>query len=190
MNTRQERRWPVACGALSLLLAIGLAGCKKKGRTPAPPLKSGTTVIPGTFAWDAETDTIVLPEGGGDLWWEHASPAQRFLTPVRGTEAAVVKNTRYEEIDGTFLTHWRLPKEKIAGADDGGQLAPGSVVVFRTAEGNPGKLRVVGYRSLHDFSFPEAVAFSDEWKSKALEQPNVERYHIEVEWQLFSPNGK
>ena len=59
----------VGGGLLLISLAGVFQGCKDK--TPLVPWKSGTTVIPGTFGWDVETDSIVHPIGdpAADLWW-------------------------------------------------------------------------------------------------------------------------
>ncbi len=64
-------------------------------------------------------------------------------------------------------------------------LTPGTVLALRTTEGNFAKLRVVGYRSCHDFSFPEAKLLSAEWRANGLKTPDQQNYHLEVEWVLY-----
>jgi len=66
-----------------------------------------------------------------------------------------------------------------------GVLKPGCVIVFRTSRGKFGKLRIVGYRALHDFSFPEAVNLSEDWKRFVLSKPDNPQYHLQVRWALF-----
>jgi hypothetical protein len=64
-------------------------------------------------------------------------------------------------------------------------LTPGTVVALQTEKGNFAKLKVVKYRELHDFSFPEAKLLSAGWKTFVLKKPNSEYYHLEVEWILY-----
>ena len=64
-------------------------------------------------------------------------------------------------------------------------MNPGTVVALRTNEGNFAKLKVVMYRELHDFSFPEAKLLDAEWKAFVLKRPNTKNYHLEVEWVLY-----
>lgn len=170
----------------TLLLAVVLlpVGCRKQPTAVA--WKAGTTVIPGMFGWDVEADSLAhsLDDPTADFWWEHVSPTERYLAPLAGTQAAVVKRTSFEEIGPTFFAHWRMPEQKIDGSDDG-PLAPGAVVVFRTRDGTLGKLQVVRYYALHDFSAPAVKELSEEYQQRALQRENVERYHIEVKWQLY-----
>jgi hypothetical protein len=159
-------------------------GCRKQPTAVA--WKAGTTVIPGTFGWDVEGDSLAhsLDDPTADFWWEHVSPRERYLTPLAGTQAAVVKRTSFEEIGPKFFAHWRMPEQKIDGSDDG-PLAPGAVVVFRTRDGMLGKLQVICYYALHDFSAQAVKDMLQERKPQILQRENVERYHIEVNWQLY-----
>jgi hypothetical protein len=45
--------------------------------------------------------------------------------------------------------------------------------------------KVVRYRDLHDFSFPEANLLDAGWREFALKHPNTNNYHLEVEWVLY-----
>lgn len=178
--------------ASTLVLAgivVGWAGCKGKDQPPIPVWKSGTTVIPGNAAWDAETDSMVHSSDtpSADLWWEMVSETQRYLIPCNDARAAVAKHKSYEEITGRHLERWHMPREKLSGSDGDDRLQPGTVIAFRTAEGTLGKLRIVGFRPLHDLSFPEAGVYTEAWKAEAANRPNYERYHIEIEWTLFQP---
>jgi hypothetical protein len=74
---------------------------------------------------------------------------------------------------------------RIDAGDKAGMLDPGAVIVFRTADGTLGKLQVVGYRRLHDLSFPQASAYLDTWKTAIGQRPDIERYHLEINWQLY-----
>jgi hypothetical protein len=171
--------------ALSILVAVVLAGCKREGAAQSP-WKSGTTIIPGTLSWDVESGSFGAGNGT-DFSWQHLSATERYLVPENGTEAAVVKHRSYEQIDSLFLQRWHMPKERISGSDSDGLLTPGTVIAFRTAEGTLGKLQVVGFRPLDDLSFPEAGAYPEGWKNEVADLPNIERYHIEIRWTLFQP---
>jgi hypothetical protein len=154
--------------------AVVLTGCKRKHAGPTA-WKSGTTIIPGTFSWNAETDSIG-EDPQADLRWEQVSPAERYLAPINGAEAAIVKHRGYEQIDGSYLQRWHMPKERISACDTDGVLAPGAVIAFRTAEGTLGKLKIVGFRS------PDAQG-GDEPAGAA----RVEQRHLEIAWTLFQP---
>lgn len=115
----------VGGGLLLISLAGVFQGCKDK--TPLVPWKSGTTVIPGTFGWDVETDSVVHPIGDptADLWWDLISEQEKYLVTVSGAAAAVVKSRSYEQIDAAFIRRQRLTEQRIGGKDKAGVLAPG-----------------------------------------------------------------
>jgi hypothetical protein len=180
----------VAAGVVVLILAgLTWRGCGQQ--VTAVPWASGTTIIPGQFGWDAETDSIVDPlrVPVADFWWEMVSETQRYLTPINGTVAAVVKSKSYEQIDATFVARRHLRTAKIDGGDKAGVLDPDTVIVFCTADGTLGKLQIVGYRRLHDLSFPQASAYPDTTKSSIAQHTNIERGHLEVKWQLYRQRG-
>jgi hypothetical protein len=164
---------------------VGVRGCSRQ--TPAVPWVSGTTIIPGTFGWDAETNSIVAPTGvsAADFWWEMVSEQARYLTPTHGAAAALVKGKTYEQIDGAFASRRRMRPSKIDAGDKAGVLSPGTIIVFRTADGTLGKLQVVGYRRLHDLSFPQASAYLDTSKTAISQHADIERGHLEIKWQLY-----
>ena len=174
-----------------VLIVLGwfLSGCKRA--TPAVPWASGTTVIPGAFGWDAETDSIVDPLRipVADFGWEMVSERERYLTPTNGAAAAIVKGKTYEQIDGAFVSRRRLQTKKIDAGDKSGVLVPGAIIVFRTADGTLGKLEILGYRRLHDLSFPQASAYLDTSKTAISQRPDIERGHIEIKWQLYRPQA-
>jgi len=182
----------IAClllGSLVVLIGVGLGlrGCS--GPTSAVPWVSGTTIIPGTFGWDAETNSIVDPlrVSVADFWWEMVSEKERYLAPAHGAEAALVKGKTYEQIDAAFVSRRQMQANRIDDGDKAGVLDPGAILVFRTADGTLGKLQVVGYRRLHDLSFPEAGAYLDTSKTAISQRPDIERGHLEVKWQLYRP---
>ncbi|MCP4258896.1 MAG: hypothetical protein GY774_15545 [Planctomycetes bacterium] len=162
-----------------LVAPIALSGCRK-----ADVSAYSRTVILGTYAWDVEADQQVSSDFV-DFWWEQVTDTERYLVPKNGATAKLVPDSDFGKIDPVFIKEQDLSIEKISGSDEGGLLTPGAVVVFRTAEGNLGKLQVEKYRALHDFSFSEATYLSEQWKSAVLKKPNRETYHLQVRWQLF-----
>ena len=173
--------------AVLIVLAGVLSGCKRA--TPAVPWASGTTIIPGTFGWDAETNSIVDPMRVpvADFWWEMVSEKERYLTPTHGAVAAIVKNRTYEQIDAVFVDRQRMQTKKIDAGDKADVLEPRTIIVFRTADGTLGKLQIVGYRQLHDLSFPQASAYLDTSKAAINQRTDIERGHLEIKWQLYRP---
>ena len=65
------------------------------------------------------------------------------------------------------------------------RLIPDTVLALRTREGNFAKIRVIGYRDLHDFSFDSAKYVDDHWRLFSVREPN-RPYHLEVEWTLYA----
>ena len=140
----------------------------------------GQTVILGTWAWDVETNK----QGGredADAWWEQVTEKKQFLVPQNGAGLVVLGKKAFDTITQTDLVALKYSDKKLPGDS----LAPGTVVALRTRKGNFAKLKVVKYRALHDFSFPEAKLLDEKWRKFALNQPNEKNYHIEVEWVLY-----
>ena len=153
-------------------------------RPAEPETETGETTILGTWSWNVETDTLVR-SSNTDFCWVHVTSTERYLLPINGAQAAVVTGRSFDEIDSAFVNSLTLSSQKLSGSDVGSVLTPGAVIAFRTSEGNKGKLRIEGYRALHDFSFPEASYMDEGWKSYALTKPNIEKYHLHVKWCLF-----
>jgi|PlaIllAssembly_1097288.scaffolds.fasta_scaffold25261_3 hypothetical protein len=144
-----------------------------------------TTVILGTFTWDVESNTQG-DSGISDFWWNQATDTERYLTVMNGAKWKLISNRNFDRIDKAFIQAQELDQEQLSGSDENGVLNPGTIIVFRTAEGNFGKMQVEGYRAMQDFSFPEADAYLDsEWRDMVLNRPNQEKYHLQVKWQLF-----
>ena len=168
---------------LLLLPAAALAAPAPKPR-PAPPekeqvLAKGRTVIPGTWSWRIEGNTIAT--GSADLFWEQVSGSERNLVPRGGAAWAVLKGKRFEKVGLAGLRGASYSDDKLPGSS----LRPGTVLALRTRDGKLAKLKVVGYRCLHDTSFPEARHLSPGWVRFARGRPNVQEYHLELDWALF-----
>lgn len=162
----------------------GLSGCA----TLQEVAEYNRTVVLGTYAWDIESNDQGGFSDRSDFWWEQVSDTERFLTPMNATRAKLVRNINFDRINPAFIGEQHLTVEKISGADEGGLLTPGAVVVFRTTEGNLGKLQVEKYRAIHDFEFPEAANLTEKWRRYVLGLPNREMYHLQVRWHVFAPS--
>ncbi|MHC4323838.1 MAG: hypothetical protein ACYSUX_06160 [Planctomycetota bacterium] len=117
--------------------------------------------------------------------WSHTNSTNRYIWTINNAKATIVSERSFDEVDLAYVNRLILSSQGFSGSDVGSVLTPGTVIAFRTSEGNKGKLRIEGYRALHDFSFPEASYLSEDWKSYALTQPNNEKYHLHVKWCLF-----
>src|SRR5439155_15807119 len=98
--------------------------------------------------------------GHSDFWWEQVDETHRYLVPQNGATARLVRGINFDHIDESFIKRQDLFPGMISGADNFGALKPGTVVVFKTAEGHYGKLQVIRYRPVDDFAFPEATHLS------------------------------
>jgi hypothetical protein len=155
---------------------------KKENNDSAPAYN--TTVILGTWFWDVESNTQGKSKTA-DFWWSQTTAIERYLIPVNETKVKMITNQAFDDIDEAFIRTQELYQVRFSGSDKNGVLNPGTILIFRTAEGNFGKMQVERYRSNHDFSFPEAVNLDDSWREMVLKRPNREKYHLQVKWQLF-----
>ena len=101
--------------------------------------------------------------------------------PLGGAAWAVLKGRPFEKVSRGDLAGAAYSTGKLSGA----LLRPGTVVALRTRDGRYAKLKVVRYRALYDFSFPEAGHLPDRWRRFALSKPYVAEYHLEVSWVLY-----
>jgi hypothetical protein len=139
-------------------------------------------VVLGTWTWTVEGNRL----GGGldraDVWWEQASDTERCLVPLGGAAWAVLKGRPFEKVSREDLAGAAYSRGRLSGA----LLRPGTVVALRTRDGEYAKLKVVRYRALHDFSFPEAGRLPERWRRFVLRRPDVKEYHLEVSWVLYA----
>jgi hypothetical protein len=143
-------------------------------------LAKGHTVILGTWTWNIEKNK----QGGkedADVFWEQVTDNEQFLVPRGQAGLAVLDKKSFAKISREDLRDLDYSNKKLANTS----LAPGTVLALRTNEGNFAKLRVVKYRELHDFSFPEAKLLDAKWREFVLQKPNTKNYHLEVEWVLY-----
>jgi hypothetical protein len=145
----------------------------------------GRTVIPGTWDWDIDSNSIGKDRGKADIWLKHHSEIERGLIPMNGTSMRILTDANYEAIDGSYISRLSLLNRQIIDTDASPSLNAGTVIAVCTSAGNYGKLRVVRFLELHDFSFSGSDIFDYSWRSNALRQPNRAKYHLEIEWTLY-----
>ena len=166
----------------------------KPAAKPAAPqgepseVAHGKTVIPGTWAWNAETNEIIS-SGRADVHWEHANPTERELVPQKGAGLALAPGAKFEALGAPELAALKYSGASLSGSDKGGVLEPGAVFGLRTVEGNLAKLRVVGYRSSHDVTFPGSNILSQSARQRLRIRPAIARYHLELEWVVYRPQS-
>ena len=134
----------------------------------------------GTWYWDIESNKQGrIP--GSDLWWEQVDNDQQFLVPLGGTGVTLLERKDFDAIgvaDLKNIKYGRCPVENV-------KFGPDSILAVKTAEGNYVKIRIVGYRELHDLSFADAQYGYRSWFAFLLTRPNRSNYHLEVDWMVF-----
>jgi hypothetical protein len=147
---------------------------------------AGQTVLLGTYTWNAEADDFPRfgkdKEKTGDIWWQQETDSKQSLVPQNGALIIEVHDRNFAELTVEDLKVLRYSATPVSNK----ALIPGTVLALLTAEGNYAKLKIVGYRALHDFSFREAAVLSEGWKTFVLNKGNKENYHLEVEWILYT----
>jgi hypothetical protein len=167
---------------LVLLACLPAAICA----APAPErpkeevLAKGQTVVLGTWTWKIEGNELGGKQGA-DFQWQRATETEANLVPQGGAGWAIIKEKAFDKVTREDLAKADYSTEKLAGT----QLTPDTVVAVRTSDGKFAKLRVVGYRELHDVTFPEAKHLSPAWVQAALQRDNIKEYHLEVNWVLY-----
>lgn len=146
---------------------------------------SGKTVLPGTWQWDIDTDSIGGDRREVDLWWAHRK-GKRSLEVMNGAAMAMLDGVSYEALDDKYIKKCTLSTHPIDDPDSSQALNPGTVIAVRTSAGNLAKLRISRFLELHDFSFSGSEVLDDSWRTTALGLPNIKKYHMEIEWTLYS----
>lgn len=165
--------------ALSFVVNVG---AQKQEADPSSftSVETGQTVIMGTWTWDIETNSQG-PSPNLDVWWQQVNKVDQFLVPKFRTSMAVIKDKNYELVDVDDLFGAEFAKRPIRNT----LLTPGAVLAMKTTEGNFAKIKVIGYRDLHDFSFVDARFARESWKYFIWNSPNRPNYHLEIEWTLY-----
>ncbi|HEX7778295.1 MAG TPA: hypothetical protein VF424_03595, partial [Vicinamibacterales bacterium] len=143
-------------------------------------LSRGQTVILGTYSWDVETDSQRGPTRN-DVWWQQVRAGVQFLTPQAGAGFAIVTDIPFDALGQAELSKLRYLPDRLANTS----LLPGTVFGLRTSEGNFARVKVIGYRDSHDFSFDSAQIVPEDRRAWGLKRPNIKNYHLELSWVLF-----
>lgn len=165
--------------AMSLMVILAMVGCKHNHPKPISETYTSTVIL-GTYLWDVETNSL-KSKGSNDFWWEHVDDQKKNLVPKNGTLVAVVSKP-LNRISKEFIKRYAFQGGKVAGE----KLSKGTVLIFKTVEGNVGKMKVEGYKALHDFNFKEAKEYLDEdWKKFVLKKANKKAYHLVLKYKLY-----
>ena len=163
---------------MKTILAATLVVCSTQAATHE--LARGQTVILGTYFWDVEANTQQRSETT-DVFWQQVRPGVQNLEPRYPAGLAIVTDVPFEKISRDYLKTLKYSVTPIPNTS----LKPGTVLGLRTTEGNFAKLKVVGYRSSHDFSFESAKLIPPERQADMRARPIVESRHLEVSWVLY-----
>lgn len=181
---RSSTRWWLC----AILTTAGLSASGQGNVDQEGEIARGQTVILGTYSWDVEKNSQPRDTGDNDVSWEQVEDNEQFgfadehyLVPINQAGLAALGQRAFDTITRRDLAELKYADKKLANDS----LAPGDVVALRTNEGNYAKLKVVRYRELHDFSFPEAELLGAQWRGGALAAHNTKRYHLEVAWVLY-----
>jgi hypothetical protein len=173
-------KYIVFIALLALAAGNGFAQSEAAGKLAADLPAEGRTVIMGTWDWDIESGKQKRT-AKSDLWWEQLDEVRQLLVPINGAGLAVLDQWQFDSVDADSLARLTFSNCPIENT----KLEPDDVVALRTAEGNFAKIRVVGYREMHDLSFPDIKQGDVRWFNYLLTRPNRPKYHLEVDWTLY-----
>jgi hypothetical protein len=147
-------------------------------------VQRGRTVLLGTFAWDIESDRqLQVDMRVADVRWEQVHPGESYLTPIGQSRLAKVvastpdsEDLKLDDIAALAYSLDPVPNSFLTG---------GALLGLRTNEGNLAKLKVVGYRDSHDFSFEPAKSLPAPTRASMSARPNRPNYHLEIGWVLW-----
>lgn len=149
---------------------------------------AGQTILLGTYMWDIESDSFPHElsfrenKKTADIWWHQIDDVRQEFFPQYPSVFAEVSDKSFWELTVEDLQNLSYSNKPIPNT----KLEIGTVIAMRTSDGNFAKLRVTGHRALHDFSFKEAEILREGWKAFVLRRENREKYHIEIDWVLYT----
>jgi len=114
---------------------------------------------------DLETGRVGTRGSRTDLSWKafYGKEDMHFFEPLNRASFAIVKNKNYNRINKRFVINKKLSKIAITAFNFDKNLKKGAVLVFKTSEGNYGKMKILGFR----------------------QKGNVKHYAIHLKWVLF-----
>ncbi len=168
------------------IMILGLIGCSenkpmvKEGVSPSIPSKHITLL--GTYTWDVESGKLGGSDNKVDFWLDKIDAVTTNLIPKNGATVEVTKKS-FASLDKAYLQQFPIFRDgKICNSD----IKVGTVAMFKTAEGRYGKLRIVGFKSSHDFDFKEAKKYLDDsYKKYSLRHPINKEYNLVIEYVLL-----
>lgn len=169
----------VACPPIS----CKFYGCSSlESNLPTIESDKRTTIL-GTFPWDAETNRQgdAAGEGNHDIWWEIIDERQQFFTPWNGASVSLIKDRSYESVTLDYMRRLNYSGDKISSR----VLRPGTILALRTNQGNFAKIMILGYRDLHDLSFPDAKWLRPVSRDHILSVPNRPNQNLDLRWRLY-----
>ncbi|MFX0196348.1 MAG: hypothetical protein ACFFCW_09525 [Candidatus Hodarchaeota archaeon] len=102
-------------------------------------------VVYGTWSFDFETgQQETSPDT--DFWWEQVTSTTRYLTPQHGAQVTNLGTTiAYKDINYAYAEGLTYSTTKVDGSTTNNQIPEGTVLVWRSAEGNYVKMLIASY---------------------------------------------
>ncbi len=167
-------------------ILIGIIGCSTTtvdlSRKQDKVEKYNTTIILGTYTWDAETDKLGGSTSLDDFWWQRVDDTHGNLMAKNGATVEVSTKS-FDNIDKHYIKSFPILRDARISSSD---IKVGTVAMFRTVEGRYGKLEIIGFKALHDFDFKEIKKHAtDSWKKFVLAQKDTKEYHLMIKYHLY-----
>jgi hypothetical protein len=110
-----------------------------------------------------------------------------FLRTLAPAKSFIAEGIAFDQVDAAYAqkNRHRLMERSYPSGPKKNLLKPGTVIVFQTGEGRLGKLKMLGFRSSHDFSFAGAEETAENIRAYRRKQPEIEKYHMEIAWSLL-----
>ena len=110
-------------------------------------VKSGTTVIKGTWTFDCETGLLGAASTRiADIWWEQIDSVRRQLTPIGGAGIVNLGQVDFNLVTPAVLQTLSFGSKPIPGNNNAtNELKVNDVFAVRTKNGNIAKIRVLQY---------------------------------------------
>lgn len=143
---------------------------------------AGTVTIPGTAWWNPDTGTIMGPRAG--LWWSIETEQDRSLVPRR-MSLALLGDTPFEEVTSNTIRSARLSREPLSTSVASDVLKPGTVVLFETPLGRPGKLVVERTYRLNETDNPSFSLLRNSWLSRLSAGDPLPFYHLGIRYVVY-----
>ncbi|MFK5975692.1 MAG: hypothetical protein QM493_04195 [Sulfurovum sp.] len=169
-----------------VIMAIALISCAEnrpntKNSTEVSSHTKHLTLI-GTYTLDIESGKLGGSGKNIDFWLEKIDAKTTNLIPRNGATVEITKKS-FASLDKAYMKQFPIFRDgKVSNSD----IKVGTVVMFKTAEGNYGKLRIIGFKSSHDFDYKEAKEYiNDSYKKFSLSRPAIKKYSVVIEYLLL-----